>query len=305
MKGIILAGGSGTRLFPLTFAVSKQMLPVYDKPMIYYPLSVLMLAGLRDILIISTPRDVPMFEDLLGDGSQWGINLSYAVQNEPRGLADAFILGDTFLAGEGAALVLGDNIFYGSGLGPIVRAVAERHEGATVFAYRVKDPQRYGVVDFDQDGLATSIEEKPRQPKSDWAVTGMYFYDNEVVDIAKAVRPSRRGEIEITDVNNAYLRKGRLNVERLGRGFAWLDTGTHDSMLQAAEFVRTVEQRQGLKICCPEEIAFDMGWIDRSKLETIGSSMRTTDYGVYLLQLASGPRAPAPLVSTRHLTEAR
>lgn len=295
MKGIILAGGAGTRLYPLTFAVSKQMLPVYDKPMIYYPLSVLMLARIREILVISTPRDTPMFGQLLGDGSRWGINLSYAVQSEPRGLADAFILGESFLAGDAAALVLGDNIFYGEGFGPILRGITRRANGATVFAYRVKDPQRYGVVAFNEAGLATSIEEKPRHPKSDWAVTGLYFYDRDVVDIAKAVKPSTRGEIEITDINNAYMRRGALRVEQLGRGFAWLDTGTHDSMIEAGEFIRTIENRQGLKVGCPEEIAFDMGWMDEAELDAIGRSMKGTEYGAYLLRLAAAARPAVPL----------
>ncbi|WP_158814066.1 glucose-1-phosphate thymidylyltransferase RfbA [Methylocapsa sp. S129] len=305
MKGIILAGGAGSRLFPLTFAVSKQILPVYDKPMIYYPLSVLMLAGIRDILVISTPRDTPTFTALLGDGARWGINLSYAVQTEPRGLADAFILGEAFLAGEAAALVLGDNIFYGSGLGPILRGIARRNNGATIFAYRVRDPHRYGVVAFDEGGFATSIEEKPQYPKSDWAVTGMYFYDNDVVDVAKAVKPSARGEIEITDINNTYMRRGKLRVERLGRGFAWLDTGTHDSMMEAGEFIRTIEHRQGMKIGCPEEIAFEMEWIDRDGLAAIGQSMKSTEYGAYLLQLAAAPRADDLVVQAKRMANAR
>jgi glucose-1-phosphate thymidylyltransferase len=288
LKGIILAGGSGTRLHPVTLGISKQLLPVYDKPMVYYPLSTLLLAGIRDILLISTPVDLPMYQRLLGDGSRWGISMSYAEQPRPDGLAEAFIIGRRFIGQDRVALVLGDNIFHGHGLPDQLREAAQRPDGATVFAYRVHDPERYGVVEFDEQGKVLSLEEKPERPRSHYAVTGLYFYDNSVIDIASDLAPSARGELEITDVNRKYLHRGALRVEALGRGVAWLDTGTHESLLQAANFIEAIETRQGLKVSCPEEIAFRSGYIDADQLTRLAQPLRKTGYGAYLLEVLRG-----------------
>ena len=287
MKGIILAGGSGTRLYPITKGISKQLIPVYDKPMIYYPLSTLMLAGIRDILVISTPEYTPLFESLLGDGSGFGINLSYKVQEHPNGLAEAFILGKEFIGSDSVCLILGDNIYYGSGLSKQLQAAAKKEDGATVFGYHVNDPERFGVVEFDENMHALSIEEKPEHPKSNYAVTGLYFYDNDVVEIAENLKPSDRGELEITDVNKEYLKRGKLDVKLMGRGYAWLDTGTHDSMLEAASFISTIQKRQNLKVACLEEIAYRMHWISREKLIELAQPLKKNDYGQYLLRLAA------------------
>ena len=287
-KGIILAGGSGTRLYPLTKVISKQLMPIYDKPMIYYPLSTLMLAGIKDILVITTPRDSESFQILLGDGSQWGIKISYKVQPSPDGLAQAFIIGEEFINGEGCALILGDNIFYGHDLSKLVKIATQKENGATIFAYYVKDPKRYGIVEFDKNRKAISLEEKPEEPKSNFAVTGLYFYDKNVVEYAKSIKPSDRGELEITDLNKIYLEKGNLNVETLGRGYAWLDTGTHESLLQAASFVETVQDRQGLKIACPEEIAYNLGYINKEQLKELAKALAKNEYGQYPLAIADG-----------------
>ncbi len=290
MKGIILAGGSGTRLYPITKVISKQLIPIYDKPMIYYPLSVLMLAGIRDVLIISTPQDTGRFEELLGDGSFLGMNFTYAVQDSPRGLADAFIIGEKFIEDDSVCLILGDNIYYGPGLTPRLEKAAELKDGATVFGYYVKDPERFGVVEFDENYNVMSIEEKPAQPKSHYAVTGLYFYDNDVVDIAKSIKPSERGELEITSINEEYLNRKKLNVELMGRGYAWLDTGTHKSLAQASLFIQNIEQRQGYKVACIEEIAYYKGWIDSEKLIELAQPLKKTEYGQYMLEMAKEKR---------------
>ncbi len=284
-KGIILAGGSGTRLYPLTHSISKQLLPVYDKPMIYYPLSTLMEAGIKDVLIINTPHEQPLFQQLLGDGSQWGMNLQYAVQPDPGGLAQAYLIGENFVAGDESCLILGDNIFHGAGMGALMKNASEREQGATVFGYRVHDPERYGVAAFDKEGVVVDLEEKPTQPKSNYAVTGLYFYDGQATDIAKSLKPSHRGELEITDLNKVYLAQKNLNVELMGRGYAWLDTGTHDSLAEATNFISTIEKRQGIKIACPEEIAYNNGWIDAEKVLQLAQPIAKNGYGQYLISL--------------------
>ena len=291
-KGIILAGGSGTRLYPATQTVSKQLLPVYDKPMVYYPLSALMLAGIRDVLIISTPQDTPRFQQLLGDGAKWGMSFQYVVQPRPEGIAQAFVLGADFIGSQRCALVLGDNIFYGHNLSHILQAAAQRERGATVFAYRVQDPERYGVIEIDAEGRALSLEEKPTQPKSRYAVTGLYFYDEQVVELTRTLQPSARGELEITDLNRLYLERGQLHAEIMGRGMAWLDTGTHDSLLEASSFIQTIEKRQGLKVACPEEIAFRAGYIDAAQLQRLAAALVNSGYGAYLRDLLESPELP-------------